>query len=195
MRYCSIVTIFVVLSFPVLASAQSVSTQSRTSVFQSQLNVIDGRLSGQYSNSVRLKPNSTEITDQFGGIPSYYGEYTGAYLNMARTAARQYGVPENLFLRMVQQESDWNPSAVSPKGAIGLAQLMPQTARLLGVNPIDPRQNLDGGARYLKQQFDTFGDWRLALAAYNAGPGAVKKHRGIPPYEETLHYVRMIYGS
>jgi soluble lytic murein transglycosylase-like protein len=114
---------------------------------------------------------------------------------MAEAAARKYGVPVNLFNRLVQQESAWNPRARSPVGAIGLAQLMPQTARGLGVNPHDPKQNLDGGARYLKQQYRKFGTWRLALAAYNAGPGAVEKYAGVPPYRETRNYVKKILGQ
>jgi soluble lytic murein transglycosylase-like protein len=94
----------------------------------------------------------------------------------------------------VRTESNFRPTARSSKGAIGLAQLMPQTARQLGVNPHDPGQNLDGGARYLAQQYRKFGDWRLALAAYNAGPGAVEQHHGVPPYRETQNYVRTILG-
>ena len=76
-----------------------------------------------------------------------------------------------------------------------VAQLMPQTARLLGVDPLDPYQNLDGGARYLAQQYRDFGSWRLALAAYNAGPQAVRKYGGVPPYAETRNYVDVIWGS
>jgi soluble lytic murein transglycosylase-like protein len=72
---------------------------------------------------------------------------------------------------------------------------MPQTARRLGVDPRDPQQNLEGGARYLAAQYRKFGSWRLALAAYNAGPGAVEKHGGVPPYNETRNYVRVILGS
>ena len=114
---------------------------------------------------------------------------------MARDAARKHNVPEDLFARLVQQESAWNPTAKSHKGALGLAQLMPETARRLGVDPHDPLQNLEGGARYLAMQFRRFGSWRLALAAYNAGPEAVTKYGGVPPYKETMNYVRRIWGS
>ena len=113
---------------------------------------------------------------------------------MARAAARRHQVPEDLFLRLVRTESGFRPTAKSSKGALGLAQLMPQTARGLGVNPHDPGQNLDGGARYLSQQYRRFGDWRLALAAYNAGPEAVARYRGVPPYRETQNYVKAILG-
>lgn len=110
-------------------------------------------------------------------------------------AARRYGIPENIALRMIKQESGFNPTAVSPKGATGLGQLMPGTAAELGVDPRDPIQNLDGSMRYLRQQFDTFGQWPLALAAYNAGPGRVKQYGGIPPFEETQNYVASILGG
>ena len=103
-------------------------------------------------------------------MPIYRGSYRGEYLEVARSAARANGVPEDLFLRLVQQESNWNPAAQSHKGALGLAQLMPQTARILGVDPLVPAENLRGGAKYLAQQYRKFGSWRLALAAYNAGP-------------------------
>lgn len=114
---------------------------------------------------------------------------------MARAAARRNGVPGDLFLRLVQQERGWNAQARSVKGAMGLAHLMPGTVRLLGVNPSDPAQNLEGGARYLRTQYETFGSWRLALAAYNAGSGAVQKYNGVPPYKETRNYVRIIWGN
>ena len=114
------------------------------------------------------------------------------YRALAETAARQHGVPIPLFLALVSRESNWRSDAVSHKGAIGLAQLMPPTARELGVDPRDPAENLEGGARYLKRQFLKFGNWRLALAAYNAGPGAVEKYGGVPPYRETTEYVRVV---
>lgn len=116
------------------------------------------------------------------------------YAAEARAAAMRHGVPVDLFMKLVTQESNWKAKARSHKGAIGLAQLMPATAATLGVDPHDPRQNLNGGAKYLAIQYREFHSWRLALAAYNAGPQAVKKYNGVPPYRETQNYVRVIYG-
>jgi len=96
---------------------------------------------------------------------------------------------------LVKQESGFNPNAVSRTGARGLTQLMPGTAKEMGVTDItDPKQQLDGGAKYLRKQYDRFGRWDLALAAYNAGPGNVQKYGGIPPFKETQNYVRNIMG-
>lgn len=171
------------------------SGTSRLDTMRAAGRVIDGRLSEQYSASIRLLPNPEAATAWQGNIPRYTGSYQGAYLALARAAARRHNIPEDLFLRLVHQESRWNPMAVSHKGAIGLAQLMPQTAEMLRVDATDPTQNLDGGARYLRMMYDRFGNWQLALAAYNAGPGAVEQHGGIPPYTETQNYVRIILGS
>lgn len=179
----------------VSVAQDTISTSSRTALFQRQLDVLDGRAAQQYNNSVRLQPQAIIVPGAPGSIPAYSGNYSGEYLQLAAAAARRHGIPPNLFLRLVQQESGWNPRAVSNKGAIGLAQLMPATARYLGVDPYDVDENLDGGARYLSEQFRKFGTWRLALAAYNAGPGAVEQYGDIPPYRETQDYVRIILGS
>lgn len=172
------------------------SSKSRSSIYRSQLDVLDGRAAEQYSGSVSLRPQSGVSPNADGAtVLPYTGSYNGEFLVLARATAKRHNVPTDLFLRLIQQESGWNHKARSSKGALGLAQLMPQTARTLGVNPQDPRQNLDGGARYLRQMYNKFGSWRLALAAYNAGPGAVEKYGGVPPYKETKHYVRVIMGS
>lgn len=169
------------------------SSKNRVSLFKSQTALLDGRLSEQYENSDRLKPRAEADIEDASAV-RYKGNYKGKYLETAKAAARQHGVPEDLFLRLVQQESGWNPGAVSNKGATGLAQLMPATANNLGVDATDPAQNLEGGARYLRMMYDKFGSWRLALAAYNAGPGAVEEYGGIPPYAETKNYVAAILG-
>ncbi len=107
-------------------------------------------------------------------------------------AANRHDIPAELFMTLVWQESRFRADAVSPKGAIGFAQLMPDTAQYLGVDPKAPAENLDGGARYLAAQYRTFGTWELALAAYNAGPHRVVQYRGVPPFNETRNYVRTI---
>ena len=179
------------------AMSDVLSSRNRNSLFSSQTKILDSRASKQYSSSVRLKPATINTPTKWGGGSSsqFKGKYKGKYISVVRAAARRHGIPEDLFLRLIQQESNWNPRAKSHAGAFGLAQLIPSTARYLGVDINDPHQNVDGGARYLKEQYRTFGSWRLALAAYNAGPGAVKKYGGVPPFRETRNYVRVIWGS
>jgi len=119
--------------------------------------------------------------------------WSGAYANALVEVARANDISPYLLEAVVWQESRWNPSARSRAGAIGLAQLMPGTARDLGVDPRDPIQNLAGGARYLRQQLNRFdGNVEKALAAYNAGPGRVMTAGGIPSIPETQAYVRAI---
>jgi len=148
-----------------------------------------------------VSPASDKTVDQNGQliVPAYaYSELNPppvpaqfqAALKQAATAAN---LSPALLSALVWQESRWNPQAVSPKGAIGLAQLMPATARDLGVNPADPVANLTGGARYLRYLLDTFdGDVEKALAAYNAGPGRVRSAGGVPAIAETRNYVASI---
>lgn len=107
-------------------------------------------------------------------------------------AEQRYGVPARLLSAVARAESGYNPNAVSPAGAIGLMQLMPGTARGLGVDPRNPAQAVDGAARLLADHLKTFKSTSLALAAYNAGPGAVQRYGGIPPYSETQQYVRRV---
>lgn len=117
------------------------------------------------------------------------------YRQLAYQTAQKYGIDPDLFVRQIQAESAFRPNAVSSAGAIGLGQLMPATAKELGVDPTDPVQNLEGAARYMKQQLDRFGDPALALAAYNAGPSRVAKANGVPNITETQNYVAKILGG
>jgi hypothetical protein len=130
------------------------------------------------------------------------GAYNSSYNNVAKPeiekliseTAQRHGVDPNLVRQVVQAESNFNPKAVSSAGAMGLMQLMPATAQTYGVtDPFNPAQNLDGGVRFLKGLLERFdGNTALALAGYNAGPGAVEKYNGIPPYRETQNYVQKI---
>lgn len=120
----------------------------------------------------------------------------GQYGSVITSAAQKYGIPTSLAGALVNQESGGNAGATSSAGASGIMQLMPDTARSLGVTDIyDPGQNIDAGMRYLKQQYDKYGRWDYALAAYNAGPGNVDKYNGIPPFAETQNYVKNILGK
>lgn len=119
----------------------------------------------------------------------------GQYSEALAAASHYSGLPVELLEAVIWQESRWNQSAVSPKGAVGLMQLMPGTAKDLGVNPYDAASNLLGGARYLRSLYDRYGgNLTLALAAYNAGPDRVDKAGGIPPFRETQEYVQSVLG-
>jgi soluble lytic murein transglycosylase-like protein len=117
----------------------------------------------------------------------------------ATLIAKKYKIPPKLFLALVRQESRWNYRAVSKKGALGLTQVMPHNVKALGYKlsrfKTSPGAQLEAGARILNTEYKRFCRWDLALAAYNAGSGAVRKYAGIPPYRETITYVRRIIGA
>jgi Transglycosylase SLT domain len=151
--------------------------------------------------NVRAARSAAAEVDEYLGKPSA-GQNSSAVSGFTQQeigaaieqAAARHNVDPNLVRALVEVESNFNPNAISRKGAMGLMQLMPQTARQLKLtNPFDPQQNIDAGVRHLKQLLDSYGgDVRLSLAAYNAGSGAVARSRGVPNYSETRNYVRRI---
>lgn len=171
--------------------------QARMAELQGRLDQV---LGGQFEQTM------TQVSTLRGSLPKQGGfspfnplgggsilegpEANGALRDKIKQAAMKAGVDPELFDALVQAESGYNTMARSSAGALGLTQLMPGTARGLGVNPLNPDENLAGGAKYLGQMISRFGDARTALAAYNAGPGAVDRAGGtIPPYAETRAYV------
>ena len=131
------------------------SSKTRSSLFSNQTRVLDERAREKENRAISFGALRVHAPSEFGADAGQ-----GAYVSAARAAAQRHQIPEWLFMRLIRQESDWQVGARSHKGAIGLTQLMPNTARELGVNPFDPLENLEGGARYLRQQYVTFGSWR-----------------------------------
>ncbi len=160
---------------------------------------------GQFVKTVFVAPRvvpSRIVSPQIAGPETPVGSIpvaSPAVKSLVEETAKHYELSPELVDSVIQVESNYNPYAVSPKGAQGLMQLMPATARRFGVkNSFDPRDNIEGGVRYLKFLKETFKDERLAIAAYNAGEGAVQRYGNVPPYQETMSYVAKVgrrYGQ
>jgi soluble lytic murein transglycosylase-like protein len=144
----------------------------------------------EYTPPVPSVPAAEPAADGPSGAPSIAAP---SPQELADAAADRYGLPRELVRSVMAAESGFQPAAISPKGAIGLMQLMPDTAQALGADPHDPAQNVDAGTRYLRDLLEKYNyGLRHALAAYNAGPAAVDKYNGVPPYRETINYVGRI---
>ncbi len=139
--------------------------------------------------------SSSDASHGTGALPSAAaGTDKAKLIDYAKQMAQKYGIPEDIFLRQIQQESGFSTNAVSSAGAIGIAQFMPDTAKGFGIDPHDPYQSLDAAAKFDQQLYKEFGSWTLAMAAYNSGPGNVQKYKGVPPFPETQQYVKIIVG-
>ena len=181
---------------PVSTSSQATTTGTTatgSSGFAAQLASVTGAPAASPTTAATATTGTTGTT---GTTATSGAAGTGAatpYAAEIDAAAAKYNVDPALLRGLIRQESNFNPNATSPAGARGLTQLMPGTAAALGVDPSVPAQAIEGGAKYLRQQLDKFGnDPAKALAAYNAGPGAVQRYGGVPPFAETQNYVRKV---
>ncbi|MDI3542782.1 MAG: hypothetical protein PWP57_385 [Candidatus Atribacteria bacterium] len=152
----------------------------------SRIGEIESRFSQRVSSS---EERTMRGDDKYATSPDTFDDLIKEY-------AQKYQLDYRLAKRVVEVESNFNPNAVSPRGAMGLMQLMPQTCRDLGVqDPFNERENLEGGMRYLRDLLNQFGSLPLALAAYNAGPSRVNEYGGIPPFPETQDFVKKVIGE
>ncbi len=171
------------------------ATPSKESTIDSPISSQPG-LGTDTKQTPAAKPTENAIASKSAVNQSARRGRLEKYIAHIREAAQETRLSEDLIRAVIKQESGGDSTAVSPKGAAGLMQLMPDTARAVGVSDrFDPRENILGGARYLRQLVDRFGNLENALAAYNAGPGNVERHNGVPPFPETQNYVRRVLAD
>ncbi len=170
-------------------------------LYKNLLNRLDLEDSDKANGAEKLKlpqylPIVIQAAPDSSSMAPAAADWKNEYRDIIASAAKENRLAPQLVEAVIAAESNGDPHAVSRKGALGLMQLMPDTARAVGVSdPLDPTQNINGGARYLRRMLDRFGDLRKALAAYNAGPKVVEKHDGVPPFDETQTYVNRIISD
>ncbi len=182
---------------PVQKQANNIQTDNKIQSFDTVLKNTAGVKFGDLISNPTTRVNANLYTAQANYATQTHLSPKEKIKNLVSKVSKKHGVDEKLVNALIKQESGFNPNAKSKVGAMGLMQLMPSTAKGLGVtNPMDPEQNIEGGVKYLKSMLNRYnGNLILALAAYNAGPGAVDKYDGVPPYKETQNYVRSILSS
>lgn len=172
-----------------------IRVENRIAEIQSRLNDLTGQgpVANTASPGTATSAHNISFAQRLSRASASRSASAGQWESLIQEASQKYGVDAGLIRAVIQSESGGNPGARSSAGAMGLMQLMPATARSLGVtDAYDPRQNILGGTRYLRGLLDRLGSPELALAGYNAGPGAVQKYGGIPPYAETRNYVATV---
>ncbi|WP_409253444.1 lytic transglycosylase domain-containing protein [Bacillus sp. SCS-153A] len=176
---------------------ETLASQLNEQPYQARLGSVSQMIPNLNTGNYLMSKSAASFFNPAASVAKAETAVPSSFDQIINRAAEKYNLPKKLIRAVISQESSFNPDAVSHAGASGLMQLMPATARSLGVTDVfDPEQNVFAGTKYLRQMMDKYnGNLELALAAYNAGPGNVDKYNGIPPFKETMQYVRKVSSN